>query len=109
MRSKLKTIKLYILSALTAVSIKLFNKYLTIFYFTEFEKYKEDQPDESTLEIIGYIEDKIAQGAEVYIHINQDMADNTVGFEFVGGEEEEDELPPHLHLISEDDDKGTLQ
>ena len=108
MINKLKTIKLYILSTLTAISIKLFNKYLTLFYFTEFEKYREDQPDESTLEIIGYIEDKIAQGAEVYIHINQSMADNTIGFEFVGGDEE-DELPPHLHLLSEDDDKGTLQ
>lgn len=80
--------KLFIMSCLTALCIKLFNKYLMMFYFSEFEKMQGETGSYS--ELIDYIQEKLTDGSEVNIILNKEMAEGTFGITF--DNEEDDEL-----------------
>lgn len=86
MKKILNRAKLVIMSVLTYIAIKCLNDYLMKFYFDEFEKYhKQDYT-----ELIEYIREKLTDGSEVNVILNQEMAEGTFGLTFDG--EDEDEL-----------------
>jgi len=92
-------IRVYVMSGITAMVIKLLNKYLHPFYESQLQ---ESIKGSNTKEIIDYIQTKIEEGSEVYIVISKDLADNSIAIYF---DAEEEDVKAHLSTEMEKDDE----